>query len=453
MFIPSTVLQFAPLAFSCSSGEFGVPESLNQQIEQLEAIYKSERDPKGRAFVPLADAHRRRGDLDKALAVLQEGLGAHPDFASGHMVAGWVYRAQRAPDKAMRSFKLVLTLDEENSLARAAIAELIDDQRAQDYRDKVAAQKAAGGSAGAAAEDQRPLVRIDSLAPEVLAQSDGALEADPDRVVRPIVSVASLAPGSAPETHAAPARAPDDSVRGSERPLLSIGSLAPHAESAAIVSPGARPGAVQDRDEGPALPINSLAPELPPENEPADDGSPVAPASVGQDVPPVPVASLAPDDIAVDRGVVSASDGDDRSAAPIATFAPEDVSEDVPVDDGPPVDDGIPRTPPPSLVLDHAHERMFGIEPIGEEIHTRTLAELYAAQGATERAIDTYRKMLDHDPANETFVRRLAELEAARSVSGAADVVAYAVPIESLAPDADPEDVQSGSRFRWLDEL
>ena len=52
-----------------------MPESLKQQIDRLEGLYESELDPQGRAFVPLADAHRRLGDLDKALAVVQQGLG------------------------------------------------------------------------------------------------------------------------------------------------------------------------------------------------------------------------------------------------------------------------------------------------------------------------------------------------------------------------------------------
>ncbi len=52
-----------------------MPESLKQQIDRLEELYEAELDPQGRAFVPLADAHRRLGDLDKALAVVQQGLG------------------------------------------------------------------------------------------------------------------------------------------------------------------------------------------------------------------------------------------------------------------------------------------------------------------------------------------------------------------------------------------
>ena len=46
----------------------------------------------------------------------------------------------------------VLVLDAENALARAALAELIDDERAQTYRDKMAAK----GAAAPTPEEGRP---------------------------------------------------------------------------------------------------------------------------------------------------------------------------------------------------------------------------------------------------------------------------------------------------------
>ena len=230
--------EIAPLAFSSSSGEFGVSESLNQQIDRLEEIYKSDLDPQGRAFVPLADAHRRLGDLGKALEVIQEGLGTHPDFASAHMVAGWVHRSRKEPDDAMRSFQRVLALDVENTLARAAIAELIDDQRAQTYRDKVAARGSAEPAAGATAEAERPVVPVASLAP-------GAPGA-PAEDARPLVPIASLAPGAPAETSAAADAAPEVGAR----PVVPIATLAPRA-----------PGA-PDEDGAPVVPIPSLAPDV-----------------------------------------------------------------------------------------------------------------------------------------------------------------------------------------------
>ena len=207
-------------------------ESLNQQIDRLEEIYKSELDPQGRAFVPLADAHRRLGDLDKALELIQEGLGTHPDFASAHMVAGWVHRSRDEPDDAMRSFERVLALDVENTLARATIAELIDDQRAQTYRDKVAARGSAEPAAGATAEAERPVVPVASLAPGAPAED-----------ARPVVSIASLAPGAPAETSAPTDAAPDVGARR----VVPIATLAPRTP---------------DEDGPPVVPIPSLAPDV-----------------------------------------------------------------------------------------------------------------------------------------------------------------------------------------------
>jgi len=192
-----------------------VSESLNQQIDRLKEIYKSELDPQGRAFVPLADAHRRLGDLGKALEVIQEGLGLHPDFASAHMVAGWVHRSRKEPDDAMRSFERVLALDVENTLARAAIAELIDDQRAQTYRDKVAARGSADSAAGATVEAERPVVPVASLAPAAPAETSAATDTAPDVGARPVVPISTLAPG-------APGMPDEDGA-----PVVPIPSLAP----------------------------------------------------------------------------------------------------------------------------------------------------------------------------------------------------------------------------------
>ena len=295
-------------------------ESLNQQIDRLEELYKSGKDPQGRAFVPLAEAHRRLGDLGKALSVIQEGLGAHPDFASAHVVAGRVHRSRQEPDDAMRSFKRVLELDAENSLARAAIAELIDDQRAQTYRDKMAVKKAAEPSGVATADDERPVVPIASLAPAV-----------PDA------------------TTATPPAAPESVSEGAPRQVVPIASLAP-------------------ADHRPMVPIASLAP---------DATIAAAPLPNGAGRPVVPILSLAPD------------------------------KDDAVSDAG----------------------------PAGGEIYTQTLAELYASQGAVDKAIEVYGKLIAADPDDQALIRRLAELESLGSGFLEVGDVRQTVPVESLAPD------------------
>ena len=327
-------------------------ESLNQRIDRLEEIYQSELDPQGRAFVPLADAHRRLGDLGKALAVIQEGLGTHPDFASAHMVAGWVHRSREEPDDAMRSFERVLALDAENTLARAAIAELIEDH--QTYWAKVAARESAEPAAGATAEAERPVVPIAALAP-------GASDED----ARPVVSIASLAPGTPDEASAATDAAPGVLPEVDGRPVVPIASLAPGAPAETSAATDAAPQVVPDVEVRPVVPIAALAPGTP--GAPDEDGPPV-----------VPIPSLTPD-----------------------------VGDDAPDD----------------MVL------------AGREIYTETLAELYAGQGATDKAIEVYQKLIANDPDNAALTRRLTELETLEAGSER-----QTVPIESLAPDETPDD-------------
>ena len=340
------------------SGDIGVSESLKQQIDRLEEIYKSELDPRGRAFVPLADAHRQLGDLDKALAVIQEGLVEHPDFASAHVVLGWVYRSREELDDSMRSFERVLVLDAGNTVARAAIAELIEDQKIRATADGRLAVPIASLAPGV----DRPVVPIASLAPGI---------------DRPVVPIASLAP-------AAP---------GVDRPVVPIASLAPGVPAAPVGSTVTPPDAAPEvsDDDRRVVPIASLAPQ----SVPGDDDRLV-----------VPITSLAP-------GV--------QDTIPTSTLAPE-AGEDAPEDDG----------------------------SGGGEIYTQTLAELYAAQGATDRAIEVYIKLIADDPDNGALQKRLDALEAldpgsevapaelnVRTGLGAlmAKDERQPVPIESLAPD------------------
>ncbi len=241
-----------------------MPESLKQQIDRLQELYESELDPRGRAFVPLADAHRRLGDLDKALALIQEGLDTHPDFASAHLVLGWVHRSRQEPDDAMRSFERVLALDAENTVARAAIAELIEDQTGEGERLVVPIASLA------------PVVPIASLAPDVpvetVAEPDAAPELVPDRD-RPVVPIASLAPAEQDETSAAPDAAPESAPDLDDRPVVPITSLAPVDQDESSATPDAAPESVRDPDDRsvvrpvvrsvvrPVVPIPSLAPE------------------------------------------------------------------------------------------------------------------------------------------------------------------------------------------------
>lgn len=89
-------------------------ETLENEIRTLRAHFWSERDPEGRAFVPLADAYMRKGDLDEAGALLEDGLGRLPDFVPGYLVAAHLERA-RGDERALRTaVEHLLELDPDN---------------------------------------------------------------------------------------------------------------------------------------------------------------------------------------------------------------------------------------------------------------------------------------------------------------------------------------------------
>ncbi len=273
-----------------------MPEPLNQQIDRLQEIFFSEKDPTGRAFVPLADAHRRLGELDRALGVLQEGLVAHPDSASGHVVAGWLYRDRGEDDSAIRALERVLELNAENGVALRSLAELVEDaSRGLTYLER--------------------LVELEPDDPEVLAALE-SLQAE--------VAEASTAAGT-----------------------------------------------------------EAVAPEEPVVEEALAEAVPV------EDAAPLETAEVsASDEVALEEPVVEV----------------EPPAEDVAEDEG--------------------------------EIYTQTLAELYAKQGAVDKAVEVYRKLLADDPDNGMFLHRVAELTWRIDTELADDPPL--VPIESLAPDPEP---------------
>ena len=245
-------------------------ESLNQQIDRLQAIFRSDLDPDGRAFVPLADAHRRSGDMDQALALVREGLQEHPDLTSGHVVEGWIHRAQGDIDTALKSFERVVELDPDNAIAKLAVAELIDDVRTRTYREKIEAQKLEAQELEATEEEGTPEGETQPTAEDRVVVPVASLAPDE----RPVVPIASLAPDDRPVVPVA-SLAPDDS------PVVPVAALAPDDEPEVAVpdsAPVEEPAADSMLAEEPAVAEQpaaaeqpAVAEELSPESS-SDDG-------------------------------------------------------------------------------------------------------------------------------------------------------------------------------------
>ncbi|MFH1374673.1 MAG: hypothetical protein ABII79_12835 [bacterium] len=92
---------------------------LKDRITKCEKILET--DPSSQIFAALADAHRKKGELDRAFRICQNGLKIHPSYGSAHVVMSkinldrglydWAEtEAQKAVkiDGATRSIELLL---------------------------------------------------------------------------------------------------------------------------------------------------------------------------------------------------------------------------------------------------------------------------------------------------------------------------------------------------------
>lgn len=99
-----------------------VDQSLEREIRSLYSCFHSPEDPQGRSFVPLADAYRRAGDLQRARLLLEEGLRRHPGFATAHVVSMRIARDVSDHPGALAATRRVLKLDPGNEEARQVLA-------------------------------------------------------------------------------------------------------------------------------------------------------------------------------------------------------------------------------------------------------------------------------------------------------------------------------------------
>lgn len=320
-------------------------DAIASEIEALERQRWSRSDPDGRAFAPLADAHRRRGELGWAREIVEEGLERLPEFASGHMVAARVYLDLEELEKASYALERVMALDPENVLALRTIAEMAleegDWNRARGYFER--AQLADPDEEGVSGPEEEGAESL-WMTPEVPED-----EGEPESAV-------SVESGTESETET--------------------------ETTAEILSS--------------------------PTEEPAASGE-----------------------------IVDEWDVTESSSAELDTAEPssEESSAEVPSSEVP-----SPEVPSPDAA---ASDAWSPSETGGQEVMTRTMAELYAQQGLVDRAIQVYEHLVAAEPGNLNLVDRLEGLKREREESGGS------VPsIDAFAP----EDVDAAAEEVAADE-
>jgi tetratricopeptide (TPR) repeat protein len=92
------------------------------EIEKLERRYAE--NPHGLTFAPLAEIHRKNGDVQRALDLLKPGLQKHPDYIPASIVLGRCHLDLSDLPAAETAFTHVLALDGENVIALKALADI-----------------------------------------------------------------------------------------------------------------------------------------------------------------------------------------------------------------------------------------------------------------------------------------------------------------------------------------
>ena len=92
------------------------------EIEKLERRYAE--NPQGLTFAPLAEVHRKNGDVKRALELLKPGLDHHPNYTPASIVLGRCHLDLGDLPAAEAAFAHVLGLDAENVIALKALADI-----------------------------------------------------------------------------------------------------------------------------------------------------------------------------------------------------------------------------------------------------------------------------------------------------------------------------------------
>lgn len=96
----------------------------SDEIGRFEAKYRE--NPDSLVFARLADACRKNGDPERALSILIDGIGRHPDYPSAHIVrARCLVDLDRLAD-AEASLRRVVELDGQNLVAIQGLANLAE---------------------------------------------------------------------------------------------------------------------------------------------------------------------------------------------------------------------------------------------------------------------------------------------------------------------------------------
>jgi len=101
----------------------GEDSLLDPEIERLSE--RLSKDPDSLVFAPLADAYRKSGLIEEAIDILRKGMDRHPSYASAYIILGRCYQDQKMYELARSEFEKALEVAPENFLASRLYADVL----------------------------------------------------------------------------------------------------------------------------------------------------------------------------------------------------------------------------------------------------------------------------------------------------------------------------------------
>jgi tetratricopeptide (TPR) repeat protein len=405
---------------------------MSEEIQRYEQMLAE--DPKSRAFAPLAEAYRKAGRLDDAIRTVETGLKIHPDYTGGLVVLGRVLYEKNE-------------LERSSEILQRAVKDAPDNYLAQKFYAKVLVDRGETEKAIVALEASYMLSPDDQEITELLEEAR-------KKVVKP--STMDFADSEeAPEIEV-PAPPPPRplTVDGVELEPLG-GEFREIGDGTDQALLGAEPVSMGD------IKIESLTGFSGTEDTGGleDEELPEGMVSLIQEVEeikePVLSADLVPEPVFVQEIELSVP-VEEVLASPRQQPVPDPVTEEpleivpepvVPEPIVPVIEPVIPETPPDTAVKQE-----------DEEIATETLADLYAGQGLTEKALEIYNQLLVTRPDDPVIIRKIRDLDTVNSqeptvqddqAEMSEEQAPAPVAAETVSPEKDEIEILEG----WLENI
>jgi len=400
-------------------------------IEQLQK--KLSKEPNSLVFMQLADEYRKDGQANEALRVLQEGLKRHPNYWTARVSIGRIYYESGDLGRALEELEVVVRAVPNNLLANRMLGDIyLRQNRPQealkrykivqmlspaDHEVSAHIQKVETHLADARSAETAPTVMIPAPIPQIIEETPVQSYEESDQFDEPVEAelqpaVTAIADTQAPGEAAIQAELQADDQEPFTEPAPAV-EMEEFVDLATIGPP-------PDEDSFWSIPESTPPPASIIDTAPIE---PLAAVPATAEVPwnrtnqmPIGEKPEQPDLSSI-AGMFLESDSDSNELVDVREIPVIPADQQVPEDSFEELDSGeleqvleeSQEEIPPDSTYPMEDEESEADEG-ADELTSESLAELYASQGLTDRAIKVYQKMLLNDPNNQRIVTRLQEL-------------------------------------------